>query len=318
MDVETHLQEYLNTRVDGEEYRTQQRKHIRDFLDYVEGDIRNITTGHVTNYLMKLDNEGYSYQVVNKTYYNIKGFLDYLREFEFLEENKAEDVKISKIIDRTTKQQKHLTKGDYYALTDEELELMLENVPERPGYRNKLLIKTQVGTGVRAVELCDMKVEDVDLKNREITVNTAKKDGTRPVFFPAKLEIEMREWIDRKREAVLQPDHDYLFGTMKGNQMDRQAVNRVVKKSARNAGINEVLYVDKNGGRRWKITSHVLRHTFADRMLYPENPEDAVDLKTLAEIMGNSPEELADTYLSPRKEELRKKYRNTSRNLPIY
>jgi integrase/recombinase XerD len=312
--VSKGLEQYLKRleRSEDKNYYRQQKWLLEDYMEFIGGDYKQATAGDIEDWLIALDEE-YSYQIVQKAYYNVKSFYDWLLKHEEIGENKAERIKIGDIIERETLQEQNL-QGDYYYLDRDEIDALLRNVPN-PAIRNKLLIKVMLLTGVRAGELVLIKVSDVELGENRIWVNTLKGGDDRYVYFPNSLKIELNDWISNQRDAVCQPETEHLFTNRNGNKMSRTRPNRVVRSAAEEAGINEVLYEDAAGRKHYKITSHVLRHTFAHNMLYGDSD---MDLKTLSNLLGHSTtEETAETYLHPSEEAIRSKYENASRNLPI-
>jgi integrase/recombinase XerD len=304
-------------RSESETYYQQKKRHLEKYLERVDEDGLDATAGDVYDFLEYLNNN-YSFQVVEKAYYTIRQYYDWHIRHERISENKAERIKIGNIVDRETKQEKNL-RGDYYYLTKEEVGLILENVGN-PKLRNKLIVKTMIGTGVRAGELVNIKLSNLELEKSRIWIKTLKDGDDRYVYFPDKLKLELRDWVENQREALCQPNEDYLFITDNGNQLHRSRVNKIVKNAAKQAGINEVLYEDAMGRKKWKITSHICRHTFAHNMLYSDDGEkmEEMDLKTLSKLLGHTTvDETAETYLHPSEEAIRSKFEQVENNLPV-
>jgi integrase/recombinase XerD len=172
---------------------------------------------------------------------------------------------------------------------------------------------------VRAGELVNIKLDDVEMEENRIRIHTLKGGDVRYVYFPDALKIELRDWIDTQREAICQPKENYLFlsanAETKGQQLSRYRPNRIVKQAADRAGINEVIYEDAAGREHYRITSHILRHTFAHRMLYGDSD---MDLNTLSALLGHSTTaETAETYLHPSEEMIKQEYDKASGDLSI-
>lgn len=109
-------------------------------------------------------------------------------------------------------------------------------------------------------------MEDVDWEEQSIQIRDKKTNSYRKVWFGEQTRTVLYdEWVELDRETTGKhgSDSEYLFLTTHNPQMRSSHVSRIVKESADEAGINEVLYQDKNGKDRWKITGHTLRHSMA-------------------------------------------------------
>lgn len=161
-----------------------------------------------------------------------------------------------------------------------------------PRARNQLVNRLLWQTGLRTVELANIKLDDVDTEERSIRVRTAKTDigddnDFRTVYYQENLEYPMWEWMEGgERESIYsgdKADPEYLLQTQQKRQMRPAYISRIVKDSAKRAGINEVLYVDAAGKNRWLVTGHTLRHSYAS---YCAN-EAEMPLHTLKRLMGH-------------------------------
>jgi len=189
------------------------------------------------------------------------------------------------------------SKEDYISVDADDVRAMVKNVPPSHvgGKDHQLLIRLMYYTGLRKSEVIQIKLSDFDdpdtfRGDRSINIRAVKTETNRTVYYPAELVSDLDEWVNKERDYVLgnREQSVYLFPSPDlapdddDDHMSHQHVNRVVKESATGAGIQEPLYTDKNGNTRWKITSHSLRHGFAESCL-----EEGMDLRTLAELMGH-------------------------------
>ena len=76
-----------------------------------------------------------------------------------------------------------------------------------------------------------------------------------------------------------------------------------MKEAAQKAGINEVMYGDKGGGKRWKITLHALRHGHAVEAI-----KSGIDIRTVQKHMGHSSLEQTMKYLRLIDDDVREQY----------
>jgi integrase/recombinase XerD len=124
------------------------------------------------------------------------------------------------------------------------------------------------------------------------------------------LDSLLNEWLEVHRPSYTRNDSPYLFISQKSDQLSPTHINRIVKKAAERAGIQEELYADNKGHPRYKITSHALRHSFAVHFLRPPNPGSYEQLK---EILGHEDIKTTQVYGEILDEDVDKAYqRNTT------
>lgn len=195
---------------------------------------------------------------------------------------------------------------DYIAIPREEVEMLWqdENVPA-PALRNEILLRLLWYTGVRTSEIARIKISDINRDEGRIRIYGKKTDDYRDVWYPpARMEPLLTEWLTFRR-GTLSPYADespYLLLTHQSGQMRASHASRIVKEAAQNAGINEVLYTDAAGKKRWKITGHTLRHSFAT------HHANVLDTKIhiLQDVMGHDNIDTTRKYISEDKEAQRR------------
>ena len=169
-----------------------------------------------------------------------------------------------------------------------------------------LMASLMYGSGLRLMECARLRVKDIDLSRREITVRDGKGQKDRMTLIPAKLERPLAEHIRRVR---LQHDADVRNGA--GYVELPYALARKYPNAAREWGWQWVfpatrIYVDRETGRRRRhhlhesvvqravkeavraaglskpATCHSLRHAFASHLL-----ENGYDIRTIQELLGH-------------------------------
>ena len=115
----------------------------------------------------------------------------------------------------------------------------------------------------------------------------------------------MDRWVDGGYRASHNraPNSEYLFVSDYTPRLEKQRINKIVKEAAQKAGINEVMYEDKGGGKRWKITSHALRHGHAVEAI-----KSGIDIRTVQKHMGHSSLEQTMKYLRLIDDDVREQY----------
>jgi integrase/recombinase XerD len=137
------------------------------------------------------------------------------------------------------------------------------------GHRNKAIIETLYGCGLRVSELVNLRLTDIHY-GEEFVVVTGKGNKQRlvPVSTKALKEIDIYKQ-DRNRLPVLK-DQNILFLNRRGSRLTRAMIFTIIKDLASRAGI------------RKNISPHTFRHSFATHMI-----EAGADLRAVQEMLGH-------------------------------
>ncbi|MGD0754189.1 MAG: site-specific tyrosine recombinase XerD [Bacteroidales bacterium] len=137
------------------------------------------------------------------------------------------------------------------------------------GHRNKAIIETLYGCGLRVSELVNLRLTDIHY-SEEFVVVTGKGNKQRlvPVSNKALKEIDIYKQ-DRNRLPVIR-DQNILFLNRRGSRLTRAMIFTIIKDLAARAGI------------RKNISPHTFRHSFATHMI-----EAGADLRAVQEMLGH-------------------------------
>ncbi len=136
--------------------------------------------------------------------------------------------------------------------------------------RDRTLLETVYGCGLRASEACALSTADVDFAGGIIRV-TGKGDKERIVPLVGKSRQVLQRYVEETRPG-LRPKDDRLFVSRSGKHLRREDLWRIVQKRGHKAGIPLS-----------RLHPHVLRHSFATHLL-----RRGMDLRTLQELLGHS------------------------------
>ena len=137
------------------------------------------------------------------------------------------------------------------------------------GYRNRLILKIIIYTGVRVSEILNLKMKDM-FKEENVYLLQIKGKGNKPRVVMIKntiIEKELQNWLDMRV-----CNSDLLVCNQKGERLTQAYVSRIVENILISAGIRK----EKNG-------AHMLRHSFAT-LLYAKHH----DLILVQEALGHA------------------------------
>lgn len=131
--------------------------------------------------------------------------------------------------------------------------------------KHNTMLKLCYGMGLRVSEIVNLKITDIDSKNRQVFIERAKGKKDRYANLPESILLQLRTYYKTYRPRK------YLFEGQDGEQYSRRSAQQVFKDALRKAGINK------------EIGLHGLRHSFATHLL-----ENGTDIKFIQELLGHN------------------------------
>jgi site-specific recombinase XerD len=161
--------------------------------------------------------------------------------------------------------------------------------------RDRAMFELAYGSGLRAEELVNVDVTDLDPDAEELRVN-GKGSKTRvvPAGEPAWRAIEA--YLDRARGALASASagdrvEPALFLSKSGRRLSTSDVRRRLRASTQRVGTGA------------GVSPHTLRHSFATHLL-----EGGADLRVIQELLGHASISTTQTYTRIESSRLRKAY----------
>ena len=136
--------------------------------------------------------------------------------------------------------------------------------------RDAMLVFLIYASGVRLAEVVGIDVEDFEDDFRLLRV-LGKGDKERMVPLVERLRTEVKRYVERfLADKICKKTKNALFLSMRGERISRSDVQRSVARLLRECGV------------QGKLSPHVLRHTFATRLL-----NDGADMREIQELLGH-------------------------------
>lgn len=156
-------------------------------------------------------------------------------------------------------------------LSVEEIDRMVESIDLSvpTGHRNRAMIETMYGCGLRVSELVSLRLTDIHRKEGFVRI-TGKGNKQRLVPIGQVTLKEIDNYLDRRRSMPLITDQNILFLNRRGRKLSRVMVFNIIREAAAAAGINK------------SISPHTLRHSFATHLV-----EGGADLRAVQEMLGH-------------------------------
>ncbi len=176
------------------------------------------------------------------------------------------------------------------SLTEDEVERLLEqpNVLMPLGLRDRTMLEVLYATGLRVSELVTLTFEQVNMRQGLIRcIGKGNKERLVPL---GEIALDyLQRYIVESRPVLLKGNvNEDLFPTQRGKAMTRQAFWYLIKKYAKQAGIEK------------DLSPHTLRHAFATHLL-----NHGADLRVVQLLLGHSDLSTTQIYTHVAKERLK-------------
>ena len=156
--------------------------------------------------------------------------------------------------------------------------------------RDKAIIAFLVDTGVRASELCNLRIRDVQLANQQALV-MGKGSKERLVEFSPNTAKHLWRYSATRDETA---DHDFLFVSLDGQSLSRYALRRVILNIGARAGVPNA-------------NVHRFRHTFAIQFLRNQG-----NIFALQRMLGHSTLDMVNRYLRIAQADIKRAHQTAS------
>ena len=153
------------------------------------------------------------------------------------------------------------------------------SLPE--GERNRAMLETLYGCGLRVSELVTLKISDLFFEEGFIKI-TGKGNKQRfvPVGNLTRKYIEIYKNNIRTHLNIQKGDEDTLFLNRRGKQLTRAMIFTIIKKLAVAINLNKT------------ISPHTFRHSFATHLL-----ENGADLRSIQLMLGHESITTTEIYV---------------------
>lgn len=251
-------------------------------VDWLEGAGRDLFTADLEclqGFIIDLHQLGISPRSQARIISGIKSLYRYLMAEKLIENNPT-------LLLESPRLGRHLPD----ILSVEEIDDMVSvvDMTKAEGQRNRAIIETLYGCGLRVSELCNLTIDSINFDEGFLIV-VGKGDKQRLVpMSPTAIE-EIRQWLVKRAEInVKRGEEGILFLGRRGRRLTRVMVFYIVRDLAQAAGVRKT------------ISPHTLRHSFATHLL-----EGGANLRAIQQMLGHESIATTELYLHLDKSHLR-------------
>ena len=246
-------------------------KLIRYLADAGVG-IERATTDDLERFICTLQDVGIQPRSQARIISGVKGFYRFLRQEHFMDTDPTELLLTPKI-------GRHLPE----VLTIAEIDAMIAaiDMSKAEGQRNRAIIETLYGCGLRVSELVTLKLSQLYLEEHYVVIQgKGNKQRAVPISPVAIEQINLYLEQTRSHQVAQRGSEDILFLNRRGAMLTRQMIFHIVKQLCELAGVRKV------------ISPHTLRHSFATHLL-----EGGANLRAIQQMLGHESITTTEIYV---------------------
>ena len=230
------------------------------------------TTDDLERFVCTLQDVGIQPRSQARIISGVKSFYKFLRQEGYMDNDPTELLLTPKI-------GRHLPE----VLTIDEIDAMIAaiDMSKAEGQRNRAIVETLYGCGLRVSELITLKLSQLYVEERYVVIQgKGNKQRLVPISPVAIEQINLYLEQTRSHQVAKKGSEDILFLNRRGAMLTRQMIFHIIKQLCELAGIRKV------------ISPHTLRHSFATHLL-----EGGANLRAIQQMLGHESITTTEIYV---------------------
>ncbi|MEE3037585.1 MAG: site-specific tyrosine recombinase XerD [Bacteroidota bacterium] len=249
-------------------------------IEQISKDPKQITSNDVSSFIQWIAQKGVSTTSQARILSGVKAFYKYLALEEVIENDPTSLIESPK---------KGLKLPQ--TLSHDEIETIIKHIDlsHPQGQRNKAILETLYGCGLRVSELIELKLSHWYQKDGFIKV-VGKGQKERLVPMGRMTQDILRIYVEQIRchQRIDKAFKDHVFLNRRGQKLSRVMVFNIVKDSVEKSGINKA------------VSPHSFRHSFATELI-----KRGADLRAVQEMLGHESITTTQIYTHIDRDQLR-------------
>ena len=248
-------------------------------------EIENADYKIIRSWIVSMVNSNISNRSINRKVSSLKSFYKFLIKTDTI---KSSPLKAHSPLKQSKKIQVPFSQEEINSLLDSDF-----FTDDYKGVLQKSIIAFFYFTGVRRIELINIKESDISLESSTIKV-MGKRSKERIIPILPKLKKSLEDYREIKSKFTRNTSPEYLFISKNGKQLSEKFVYRTV---------NEYF---KLVSPKIKKAPHVLRHSFATHLI-----NEGADINSVKELLGHSSLSATQVYSHTSMERIKEVFKNT-------
>ncbi|WP_242119785.1 tyrosine-type recombinase/integrase [Aestuariivivens sediminicola] len=251
---------------------------LRD--EYNSEEVSNTNYSEIRSWIVYLVEQHISNRSINRKISSLNSYFKFLLKVGAIESNPLSKHRALKT---NKKVQVPFSKMEIDKVLDE---FVFDESFE--GIRDKLIIELFYSTGIRRIELVNLKLNNINLQSKTLKVIGKRNKERILPLLDCTLET-INRYLECRNNMEDKMDKEHLFLTRKGVKINETLVYRIINN-----------YFSK-ASSKVKKSPHILRHSFATHLL-----NQGADLNAVKELLGHSSLAATQVYTHNSISELKK------------
>jgi integrase/recombinase XerC len=248
-------------------------------------EIENADYKIIRSWIVSMVSSNISNRSINRKVSSLKSFYKFLIKTDTI---KSSPLKAHSPLKQSKKIQVPFSQEEINSLLDSDF-----FTNDYKGVLQKSIIAFFYFTGVRRIELINIKESDISLESSTIKV-MGKRSKERIIPILPKLKKSLKYYREIKSKYTGNTSPEYLFISKNGKQLSEKFVYRTV---------NEYF---KLVSPKIKKAPHVLRHSFATHLI-----NEGADINSVKELLGHSSLSATQVYSHTSMERIKEVFKNS-------
>ena len=266
------------------------KKDLIEFKNFINENFDKYPIEHaeykaIRLWIVELVNKNLSNRSINRKVSSLKSFYKFLV--------KTDTISSSPLLAHSPLKQ---SKKIQVPFSKEEINSLLDSDSFKNDFRGvlqKTIITFFYYTGVRRIELINIKESDINMDSSTIRI-MGKRSKERIIPMLPKLKKSIVDYLYLRSQEFNKETLEYLFVSRSGSQLSEKYVYRTV---------NEYF---KLVSPKVKKAPHVLRHSFATHLI-----NEGADINSVKELLGHSSLSATQVYSHTSMERIKEVFKNS-------
>ena len=266
------------------------KKDLIEFKNFINENFDKYPIEHaeyksIRLWIVELVNKNLSNRSINRKVSSLKSFYKFLV--------KTDTIGSSPLLAHSPLKQ---SKKIQVPFSKEEINSLLDSDSFKNDFRGvlqKTIITFFYFTGVRRIELINIKESDINMDSSTIRI-MGKRSKERIIPMLPKLKKSIVDYLYLRSQEFNKKNLEYLFVSRSGSQLSEKYVYRTV---------NEYF---KLVSPKVKKAPHVLRHSFATHLI-----NEGADINSVKELLGHSSLSATQVYSHTSMERIKEVFKNS-------
>lgn len=210
----------------------------------------------------------------------VKSFYGYLLIEEVIDENPTELLQTPKLAKKLPD-----------TISVDEINTIIGSIDMSlaDGLRNKTILETLYGCGLRVTELTELKLNQLFFNEEFVRIlGKGNKERLVPMGATVKKLLQLYIETDRSKINIKPGNEEYVFLNYRGTKLSRVMIFMIIQKLLEKVGIQK------------SVSPHTFRHSFATHLI-----EGGADLRAVQEMLGHESITTTEIYTHLDKDYLR-------------